>query len=213
MSECREPIATQKKWHFFQSGSLIGLHEYASIRRPVATLHLAKFISALSLFTLDSGRRYVALSKTVQIPEAWYLTEFHALWFLHPCTQFNPRVFFNKWPCHIKKEELLLKTLKGDSPCDFPSTARKKKKTTNHSSWHNGAEQRILEFERLWNCHVGKFLFDLVLEDKKFMSSLSFGALSRLLRNRLVYWVQLECFLTNDGNVFGNVLSVGICQY
>ena len=32
----------------------------------------------------------------------------------------------NKWPCHIKKEKLLLKTLKGDSPCDFPSTARKK---------------------------------------------------------------------------------------
>lgn len=118
----------------------------------------------------------------------------------------------NKWPCHIKKEKLLLKTLKGDSPCDFPSTARKKKKTINHSSWHKGAEQRILEFERLWNCHVGKFLCDLVLEDKKFMWSLGFRALSRLLRNRLVYWVELECFLTNDGNVFGNVLSVGICQ-
>ena len=44
-----------------------------------------------------------------------------------------------------------------------------KKKTINHSSWHKGAEQRILEFERLWNCHVGKFLCDLVLEDKKFM--------------------------------------------
>ena len=26
-----------------------------------------------------------------------------------------------------KTEKLLLKTLKGDSPCDFPSTARKKK--------------------------------------------------------------------------------------
>ena len=70
-----------------------------------------------------------------------------------------------------KTEKLLLKTLKGDSPCDFPSTARKKK-TINHSSWHNGAEQRILEFERLWNCHVGKFLCDLVLEDKKFMRTL-----------------------------------------
>ena len=83
----------------------------------------------------------------------------------------------------------------------------KKKKTINHSSWHNGAEQRILEFERLWNCDVGKFLFDLVLDDKKFMWSLGFSALSRLLRNRLVCWVQLECFLTNDGNVFGSVLS------
>jgi len=87
------------------------------------------------------------------------------------------------------------------------------KRTINHSSWHNGAEQRILEFQRLWNCHVDKLLFDLVLVDKKFMWSLGFRALSRLLRNRLVYWVQLECFLTNDGNVFGNVLSVGICQY
>ena len=46
---------------------------------------------------------------------------------------------------------------------------QERKKTINHSSWHNGAEQRILEFERLWNCHVGKCLFNLVLEDKKFM--------------------------------------------
>ena len=71
----------------------------------------------------------------------------------------------NKWPCHIKKEKLGLKV----THLVISLLLQGKKKTINHSSWHNGAEQRILEFERLWNYHVGKFLCDLVLEDKKFM--------------------------------------------